>query len=356
MANDISNLDLMLGKTGRESAPIPDAAGDRGRNRRLQGARPGQTGARRRQGRRRRDRARLVRRDGARRCATGSSIAGSRSNRASHAEGRKHVYYLSLEFLIGRLFADVVENLRMTETGARRARRPRRRSRPDAPRRARCGARQWRPRPARGLPDGEHGEPRDAGLRLRHPLRPRPVPPGDPRRLAAGISPRTGCPSAIRGSSRGRRSSTTSSSAAGSSMVATPSGPGAVGVASRRDDRGGGLRHAGRRLARPPRQPAAAVVGARRRPAAARHVQPGRPCRRAVGAGPRRGDLEDPLSQRQHARPAASCGCGRSISSSRRRCRTSCSGTCSTTATCRRCRTAPRSSSTTRIRASRSPS
>src|SRR6266545_1412102 len=36
--------------------------------------------------------------------------------RASRAEGRKHVYYLSLEFLIGRLFADVVENLRMTET------------------------------------------------------------------------------------------------------------------------------------------------------------------------------------------------------------------------------------------------
>jgi glycogen phosphorylase len=37
-------------------------------------------------------------------------------NRASHAEGKKHVYYLSLEFLIGRLFADVVENLRLTET------------------------------------------------------------------------------------------------------------------------------------------------------------------------------------------------------------------------------------------------
>ena len=30
-------------------------------------------------------------------------------NRASHAEGRKRVYYLSLEFLIGRLFADVVD-------------------------------------------------------------------------------------------------------------------------------------------------------------------------------------------------------------------------------------------------------
>ena len=26
MANDISNLDLMLGKSGRESAPIPDRA------------------------------------------------------------------------------------------------------------------------------------------------------------------------------------------------------------------------------------------------------------------------------------------------------------------------------------------
>src|ERR1700680_1743959 len=37
-------------------------------------------------------------------------------NRTSHAEGRKRVYYLSLEFLIGRLFADVVENLRLTET------------------------------------------------------------------------------------------------------------------------------------------------------------------------------------------------------------------------------------------------
>src|SRR5438034_161693 len=36
-------------------------------------------------------------------------------NRASHAEGRKRVYYLSLEFLIGRLFADVLCNLGWTE-------------------------------------------------------------------------------------------------------------------------------------------------------------------------------------------------------------------------------------------------
>ena len=37
------------------------------------------------------------------------------ADRASRAEGRKQVYYLSLEFLIGRLFGDVVCNLRLTE-------------------------------------------------------------------------------------------------------------------------------------------------------------------------------------------------------------------------------------------------
>ncbi|HEY3908670.1 MAG TPA: glycogen/starch/alpha-glucan phosphorylase [Stellaceae bacterium] len=38
------------------------------------------------------------------------------ADRASQARGAKRVYYLSLEFLIGRLFSDVVENLRLTET------------------------------------------------------------------------------------------------------------------------------------------------------------------------------------------------------------------------------------------------
>jgi starch phosphorylase len=37
------------------------------------------------------------------------------AERASHAKGRKRVYYLSLEFLLGRLFTDVIENLRLTE-------------------------------------------------------------------------------------------------------------------------------------------------------------------------------------------------------------------------------------------------
>src|SRR5438067_9863786 len=37
-------------------------------------------------------------------------------DRASHSQGLKRVYYLSLEFLIGRLFADVLCNLGWTET------------------------------------------------------------------------------------------------------------------------------------------------------------------------------------------------------------------------------------------------
>src|SRR2546421_7752568 len=37
-------------------------------------------------------------------------------DRASHSQGLKRVYYLSLEFLIGRLFADVLCNLGCTET------------------------------------------------------------------------------------------------------------------------------------------------------------------------------------------------------------------------------------------------
>ena len=38
------------------------------------------------------------------------------ADRATEARGAKRVYYLSLEFLIGRLFSDVVENLRLGET------------------------------------------------------------------------------------------------------------------------------------------------------------------------------------------------------------------------------------------------
>ncbi|MEI9904398.1 MAG: hypothetical protein WDN06_10805 [Asticcacaulis sp.] len=106
------------------------------------------------------------------------------STRAAHAAGAKRVYYLSLEFLIGRLLRDALSNLGVMEPvrealqllevdldiirelGARR------------------GARQWRPWPAGGLLHGKPGLAGAAGLRLRHPLRQRHVPPAHRRWLA----------------------------------------------------------------------------------------------------------------------------------------------------------------------------
>ena len=99
----------------------------------------------------------------------------------------KRVYYLSIEFLIGRLLFDSLINLACWEPRARRCQ-PRRRSRPTAQARARRGAGQRRPRPARRLLHGQHGGARGAGLRLRHPLRARPVHAADPRRLAARVA------------------------------------------------------------------------------------------------------------------------------------------------------------------------
>ena len=133
-----------------------------------------------------------------------------------YADDRKRVYYLSLEFLIGRLLFDALTNLGIVEPMRAALVAARRRSRRAAPDRARRGARQWRPRPARRLLHGQHGDAVDRRARLRHSLRPRPVPAGHPGRLAAGSIPRTGCRSAIRGSSSGPRSITRSASAAGS--------------------------------------------------------------------------------------------------------------------------------------------
>ena len=160
-----------------------------------------------------------------------------------------------------------------------------------ARRRAGRGARQWRPRPARGLLHGEHGD--------------------------AWRSPPTATASATI-TACSARSSTTAGSRnirrtgcrfgnpweferpevaydigfGGSSKIARRSGrrDAPLSLAPRRDRRGGRLRHAGRRLARPAREHAAAVVGARRRSAAARRLQPRRPCRRAgrPGRAPRR--------------------------------------------------------------------
>ena len=129
------------------------------------------------------------------------------STTAVYGDGRKRVYYLSLEFLIGRLLLDAMTNLGIVEpmrAGARRARRRSRRS---------CAELE----PDAALGNGGLGRLAAcfmdsmatlgiAALRLRHPLRQRPVPPDHPRRLAAvETARRTGSRTAIPGSSSGPR-------------------------------------------------------------------------------------------------------------------------------------------------------
>ena len=182
----------------------------------IKSADPREAAARHRQGRRDGDQARLVH---------GSSPCAARPHHPPLAEppiaralaqGRKRVYYLSLEFLIGRLFTTSLGNLRPDRRRRIGARRSRRRSRPAAVGRARRRARQWRPRPARRLLHGKHG---DASAS-------RPAATASAMITACSVRSsrmagsrnirRNGCPSAIPGNSSARRSSTTSISAAGS--------------------------------------------------------------------------------------------------------------------------------------------
>ena len=238
---------------------------------------------------------------------------------------RKRVYYLSLEFLIGRLLRDALNNLGLIETACAR-RSPSSASistgcatlEPDAAlgngglgRLAACFMESMA---TLGIPAYGYGIRYDHGL-FRQEIQ---------RRLAGRDARRTGCPSAIPGSSSGRE-------------VAYEIGFGGTVEAERR--RG---RHAAPRLAagrdgasRSPttRRSSAGAAGtstrcgcgrrARRRPAAARRLQPRRPCRRAGRPRPGRGDLARALSRATRRRPARSCGCARNISSPPPRCRTS---------------------------------
>ena len=124
--------------------------------------------------------------------------------RETLARGRKRIYYLSLEFLIGRLLNDVAGNLQHDDIVRERARRSRRRFRrvrfaePDAAlgngglgRLAACFMESMA---TLGIPAYGYG--------IRYEQR--PVPPDRQGWLAAGISRRNGCPSPIRGSSSDR--------------------------------------------------------------------------------------------------------------------------------------------------------
>ena len=278
------------------------------------------------------------------------------STNAVYADGRKRVYYLSLEFLIGRLLyrrARQSRHRRADDGGAVAARLDL-----DAPGAdgARRGARQRRPRPPRRLLHGEHGDAR----RSPHTATASATTTACSGRSSATAGsrrcPRTGSLTAIRGNSSAPRSITRSASAAWSRRSPTARNRVRHVWHPAETVEAVGLRHADRRLARPARQHAAAVVGARRRSAAARRLQRRRLHRRAcrTPCAPRRSPRCSIRATRP--RPARSCGCGRNTSSPRPRCRTSSVATSNSLATSAPCPTRPRSSSTTPIRRSPSPS
>ena len=112
------------------------------------------------------------------------------SNDETHRTHRKRVYYLSLEFLIGRLLIDALTNMEMIEQTRAALAEAWRGSRGIAGTRTGCGARQWRPWPARRLFHGEHGDPLDRRIWLWHPLRSWLVPAANQGRASARISGR----------------------------------------------------------------------------------------------------------------------------------------------------------------------
>ncbi len=276
------------------------------------------------------------------------------AEKQSYDAGRKRVYYLSLEFLIGRLFTDALNNMGLLAGVRSSAGRSRRRSGRTAQMRTRRGARQWRSGTTCSLLHGKHGDAGHSRHRLWHSLRFRPVPPDHRAGLATGISRRMarlrqplGIPAARSGLPRAfRRRRRTHHRC---------QRPRARDLASGGNRPGRRLRYPDRGVARPARQRAAAVVGAFARPAQARRVQHRRLSRRQRRGGARGIDLQVPLSRTTRARPGASCGCGRNISSSRPRCRTWSNAIWYPTGSCAAWRQRPRCSSTTPIPASPSP-
>ena len=211
---------------------------------------------------------------------------------------------------------------------------PQRRSRPGRGARARRGARQWRPGPARRLLHGEHGEPRHPRLWLWHPLRARPVPPEDQATAGRSNCRRTGWRTATPGSSSGARRPTRSASAARSCRHRADGNQQQRRWKPAEKLLAVGLRHADRRLARQAREHAAGC--GRRAPSTRSGSTPSTAATisaRSPRATRRRSSpaCSIPPTPRRRAR---NCGCGRSTSSPPPRCRTSSAATCSSMATC----------------------
>ena len=218
------------------------------------------------------------------------------TDKESYDAGRKRVYYLSLEFLIGRLFTDALNNMGLLPlfdaalgdlgVGLDELRK----CEPDAAlgngglgRLAACFMESM----------ATLGYPGDG---LWHPLRFRPVPTDHRPGLAAGISRRMAGvrqPLGIAAAGGGLSGPVRRHRRTGDRRQGARS----RGLASGGNGAGGRLRHADRRLARPARQRAAAVVGAGAGSAADRRLQQRRLSRRGGPRSPRRGDLQVPLSQ-----------------------------------------------------------
>ena len=276
------------------------------------------------------------------------------ADRAHHGKGRKRVYYLSLEFLIGRLFSDVLGNLGLTEIylcalgdlGVDLNRM--RTAEPDAAlgngglgRLAACFMESMA---TLGYPAFGYGIRYDHGL-FRQVIRDGWQQEYPEEWLSFGNPWEFERPAVIYDVQFGGRVERTPDRTAASRSVWHPDET-IEAVAYRHADRG---------VARPACQFLAPVVGARGRPAAARRVQPRRSCRGVVGSdrAPKRSPKS--FTRATTRRRGGSCACARSISWSPPRCRICCSDICARTATSIFCRTAPPSSSTTRIRASPCP-
>ena len=242
------------------------------------------------------------------------------AEKQSYDAGSKRVYYLSLEFLIGRLFTDALNNMGLLpvfeaalgDLGVGLVRL--------AQMRAGCGARQWRPRAAGGVLHGEHGDAGHSRHRLRHPLRFRPVPPDHRAGLAARISGRMAEFRQPLGIPAARRWSTTSISAATSTMSTTAAATARPGV-----------RRKPCRLSPTTPRSSAGAASTSTRCGCGRRARPTRcgstSSTPAITSAPSprkraRNRSANSSIRTTRARRAANCGCGRNISSSRPRCRT----------------------------------
>ena len=240
------------------------------------------------------------------------------AEKMSYDAGRKRVYYLSLEFLIGRLFTDALNNMGLLSAVRRGARRSRRRPVGLAQMRAGCRARQWRPRAARRMLHGKHGDAR------RFP------------RSATASATISAC--SARSSNNGwqqeypdewlsfgnpwefqRPEVVYHVHFGGGVEHVECQGTRPRNLASGGNRAGGRLRHPDRRLARPARQRAPAVVGALARSAPARRLQLRRLCRRRRRGERARNRSANFSIRTTKARPAANSDCARNISSFRRR-------------------------------------